>query len=485
MSLSNRELSDARTQTEKLETLSNEINSKLTGAQREQTAISIQIENFQQSFDSSQQSLNSIDKQIGNNNDNISQWQTELEQIEELYDSIVIERDKLDGKIFQFEQNHRELDGKLAGKQVERVGIEGEIRTAENEIERSNITIADSEKKIGEIERAVKNAKITIDDSNSKVNELKAAVQKLFDESDKIEREREKIRAEMDECAEEISHRNKSERELSAKKDSIQETIATLNEKLAGNRALLEQIRTDAKREFGEIPSLNEQFTEKDEIRLQTKSINAKRRLEQSGGVNLEAEEQYDAVKNRLDFLIKQKTDITKSTDDLKQTIDRLDTEATRLFVETFEQARIKFKEIFAKLFEGGEADLLMKNSDKPLTSDILVKVKPAGKKTLHLSQLSAGEKAMTSLALLFGLYLVKPSPFCLMDEVDAPLDDANIGRFLTLVQKFSLNIQFIIISHNKRTLEHADFLYGVSMEQDGVSRIVSIKMSDLKLDLK
>ena len=485
ISAMNDELTDIQKQIREDEKKSAEINSKLSAAQREQATISMQIEHFKQSLNDSRQSLEHIQEQIETNNKNIVQWQSELEKIEKLYSSMIAERDDFNDKITHYEQEHRRLDGEIAGKQVERVGIRGEIRTAENEIERYNITIADSKEKIAEIKKSVEIARTTIEDSNSRISNLKESVQELFAERDKVEIELEKIRTELDEYNEQISQKNRTEKQLSSQKDSIQEEISALKGKLSGNRAIFEQICKEAKSDFGEIPQPAAEFTEKDEIRLRTKLTNTKRRLEQSGGVNLEAEEQYESVKTRLDFLMKQKADINESMENLKRTIDRLDSEARRLFIETFERARIKFKEIFSELFDGGEADLVLKNPDEPLTSDISIRVKPAGKKFLNLSQLSAGEKSMTSLALLFGLYLVKPSPFCLMDEVDAPLDDANVGRFLTLIKKFDESIQFIIISHNKRTLEHADFLYGVSMEQDGVSRVVSIKMSDLKLNLE
>ena len=133
----------------------------------------------------------------------------------------------------------------------------------------------------------------------------------------------------------------------------------------------------------------------------------------------------------------------------------------------------------FLRLFEGGEADLWLVDPDDPLESPIEIHASPRGKKTQRIDLLSGGERALTSLSLLFGIYLVKPSPFCVFDEVDAPLDEANIGRFIRLLQEFSAETQFVVITHNPRTIEAADWIYGVTMEEPGVSSVVGVKLDE------
>ena len=145
------------------------------------------------------------------------------------------------------------------------------------------------------------------------------------------------------------------------------------------------------------------------------------------------------------------------------------------MFLETFTQVRANFQQVFSDLFQGGEADLRMEDEDDPLESPILISARPRGKRLLNISQLSGGEKALTAISLLFAIYLVKPSPFCILDEVDAPLDDANVNRFLKMIRHFSQKTQFILITHNKRTMEQCDRFYGVTMQQPGVSQIVSV----------
>ena len=193
------------------------------------------------------------------------------------------------------------------------------------------------------------------------------------------------------------------------------------------------------------------------------------------GPVNLLALEEFGAEKDRLDFLEAQYSDLVRARDGLRQAIRKINATARELFVTTFAQTRQNFQATFGTLFEGGRADISLADEADPLESEIEISASPRGKRVQAVNLLSGGERALTALALLFAIYLVKPSPFCILDEVDAPLDDANIGRFLGMLRSFSDRIQFIIVTHNKRTMEAADFLYGVTMQEAGVSTLVSV----------
>ena len=201
-----------------------------------------------------------------------------------------------------------------------------------------------------------------------------------------------------------------------------------------------------------------------------------KERLKSTGPVNLLALEEFQSAKQRLDFLQNQVKDLTEAKQTLTSTIAKINQTARELFTQTIEQIKGNFQKVFEELFEGGETELKLLEAEDPLESPIQISARPFGKKLLNISQLSAGEKALTAIALLFAIYLIKPSPFCILDEIDAPLDDANINRFLKLIKHFSSNTQFILITHNKLTMESADVLYGVTMEQPGVSKIVSVR---------
>ncbi|MFQ5608264.1 MAG: AAA family ATPase, partial [Candidatus Zixiibacteriota bacterium] len=163
----------------------------------------------------------------------------------------------------------------------------------------------------------------------------------------------------------------------------------------------------------------------------------------------------------------------------LQSTINKINKTARELFAETFDKARENFRNVFTELFDGGECDIRLSDPSDPLESDIEIIARPKGKKLVTITQMSGGERALTAISLLFSLYLVKPSPFCILDEIDAPLDDANCHRFLRLIRRFSGQTQFIVITHNKITMEAADTLYGVTMESLGVSKLVSVHFTE------
>ena len=195
------------------------------------------------------------------------------------------------------------------------------------------------------------------------------------------------------------------------------------------------------------------------------------------GPVNMLAVEEHAEESARLEFMAGQREDLVSARDDLRAAIRRINATATERFMESFEAIRENFLETFRHLFSGGEAQLRLSEPDHPLESPIEIHASPRGKRTQRIDQLSGGERALTALSLLFGIYLVKPSPFCVLDEVDAPLDDANISRFIRLLQGFKARTQFVVITHNPRTIEAADWIYGVTMEEPGVSSVVGVRL--------
>lgn len=203
-----------------------------------------------------------------------------------------------------------------------------------------------------------------------------------------------------------------------------------------------------------------------------------KEKLKNFGAVNLLALEEYEVTAEREKFLSAQLNDLSVAKNDLKATITKINKTARQLFTDTFEKVQTNFSQLFVELFAGGEARISLVTQDDPLESDIEIIARPGGKKLLPITMLSGGERALTAISLLFSLYLVKPSPFCILDEIDAPLDDANCQRFLKIIKHFSLQTQFIIITHNKITMEASDNLYGITMERPGVSKLVAVKFA-------
>jgi chromosome segregation protein len=203
------------------------------------------------------------------------------------------------------------------------------------------------------------------------------------------------------------------------------------------------------------------------------------RQLDNMGPVNLDAVHEYDELEERYRFLETQNSDLIAARREVLDVITRINSTTQKLFAETFAQVRINFREMFGELFDGGRADLSLVDENDPLNCGIDISAKPPGKQLQSISLLSGGERTMTAVALLFAIYMVRPSPFCILDEMDAPLDESNINRFIRVLDRFVTQSQFIIITHNKRTIAKADVLYGVTMEERGVSKLVGMKLTE------
>jgi chromosome segregation protein len=225
----------------------------------------------------------------------------------------------------------------------------------------------------------------------------------------------------------------------------------------------------------GSSPSANPEI---DWEFVQTAIAEMTERLDAMGPINLEAIQEYDELEERQKFLEEQHNDLVKSKSELLEVINKINATTKELFADTFEQVRKNFQEMFAELFGGGKANLLLVDDLDPLESGIEIIARPPGKQLQSISLLSGGERTMTAVALLFAIYMVKPSPFCVLDEMDAPLDESNIRRFIKILDRFVHQSQFVVITHNKRTIAKADVLYGVTMEEHGISKLVGVKLT-------
>jgi chromosome segregation protein len=237
--------------------------------------------------------------------------------------------------------------------------------------------------------------------------------------------------------------------------------------------ALRERLGTDIEGMLGATPEQHE-----DPVALQAELERIQAAIRRLGAVNVGAVSELKELETRLEEMTSQRTDLEKSIEDLRGTIARLNRLSRQRFKETFDAVNAIFQETFPKLFLGGKAWLALTDEANLLETGVEIYVRPPGKKVGNLDLLSGGEKALTAVSLIFSLFLHKPSPFCVLDEVDAPLDDANIGRFARMVNDMSDRSQFVLITHNKRTMECCDMLYGVTMREPGVSKIVSVEMA-------
>jgi chromosome segregation protein len=251
-----------------------------------------------------------------------------------------------------------------------------------------------------------------------------------------------------------------------------------MTEAAARRRGIVERVEAEWRKPidalFAEAPHLD-----LDIETLESEAARIVSGLESIGPVNALAVEEHSEESKRLEFLVAQRDDLVAARQALQQAIREIDGTARAMFMETFTAVRTNFLHVFQTLFGGGECDLRLATPDDPLESEIDIHAAPRGKRTQRIHLLSTGERTLVAVSLLFSIYLTKPSPFCLMDEVDAPLDDANVGRFTRLLDEFKASTQFLVITHNPRTMQSAEAVYGVTMQEPGVSTIVGVRLSE------
>ena len=266
-------------------------------------------------------------------------------------------------------------------------------------------------------------------------------------------------------------------RELSRKLQEITETLSQIEIKRSETRLQNAHIEERAYEDFNatreELSAAYDESIDEQEIEESVKEL--KEKLARLGEVNLAALSEFEKTNERYTFLKAQQDDLAESIELLHSTIEKINCTTQQRFLDTFHQVNENFKEVFARLFQGGKAKLSLIDETNPLDSGIEITANPIGKNLQTLSLLSGGEKSMTAIALMFAVFKVRPSPFCLLDEVDAPLDEANVVRFQEMLKEMAVNTQFIIITHNQKTMTFANALYGITMEEKGVSKVVSV----------
>jgi chromosome segregation protein len=243
-------------------------------------------------------------------------------------------------------------------------------------------------------------------------------------------------------------------------------------------RSIVERVETEWKQPFEQLLASASPL-DLDRDTLETEALRITESLDAIGPVNALAVEEHAEETRRHEFLSSQRDDLVAARQSLLQAIKEIDGTARLMFQETFVAVQEHFRHVFHTLFGGGECELRLANPEDPLESEIDIHAAPRGKRTQRIHLLSSGERTLVAVSLLFSIYLTKPSPFCLMDEVDAPLDDANVGRFTMLLDEFKKDTQFLVITHNPRTMQSADAVYGVTMQEPGVSTIVGVRLSE------
>ncbi len=286
---------------------------------------------------------------------------------------------------------------------------------------------------------------------------------------------------------EKIDNQEKKLKEIQHNRESSDQLLIEWREKLSDAKMNLNSIKDRLSVEFDLVleniddKELKSEYEKLDFNTLEDRVKISKTKLDNMGAINPMAMEAYDEIKERYNFIITQKEDLLEAKDTLLTTIEEIDVAAKETFLSSFEKIKKNFIKVFRTLFtKEDDCDLNLTRPDDPLESPIDIIAKPKGKRPLTINQLSGGEKTLTATALLFAIYLIKPAPFCIFDEVDAPLDDANIDKFNQIIREFSKDSQFIIVTHNKRTMSSTDLIYGITMIEQGISRVIPVDLRAL-----
>ncbi|ADN01994.1 chromosome segregation SMC family protein [Spirochaeta thermophila] len=324
-----------------------------------------------------------------------------------------------------------------------------------------------------------------VDLSNRRLDTVKASLHALEREQKALLQEEASCREKIVEIERNIKEKNfaisSHENEIKQKMGELsrlQEDVERLQVEVARYEEEIKALETYFKDQHGrtlrEFLQMEVQENPGDLARVLAEKREERRRL---GNVNFMAAEEFKDVKDRYEFLVSQLSDLNKAKENLTTVLQEIRRESRELFLATYEKIKVNFHQVFRRLFGGGRAELKLLDPSDPLESGIEIFAQPPGKKLEHIGLLSGGERSLTAVALLFAIYMVKPSPFCILDEIDAPLDENNIGRFVELLREFSERSQFIVITHNKKTITGADNLLGVTMEESGISKIVTIRL--------
>jgi chromosome segregation protein len=438
------------------------------------------------------------EKNINDLNSRKKNLQSNLDMAQEELDSLHPRQKELQQKI-------KELSLKQSGKKKDLQKLEEERAIAQNRYNDAQLKHQDVKNKAHNLEREIERAesgiqniqsrqasrKGLLDESSEKIKSYRYAIEQTEKQLE-VKREQKREADQKLEEAEEASSRqrgtiNEIEKELKEFRNQKEVNLELVHHLSMAHEKLEMKAQGYSDHIWETYGILMDQV----QARLpegqspeQAKERVAwlKQKLQRIGDVNPLAIEEYKEEKERLDFYEEQIDDLHQAEKEMRETIDEINRTATERFNDTFEKIRFNFKNVFNTLFhEDDYCDLLIEQDvEDPLEAKIEIKANPKGKRPSSINQLSGGEKTLTAIALLFAIYLVKPSPFCVLDEVDAPLDDANIERFSSMIKKFSDDTQFIIITHNKKTMSKAEMMYGVTMPETGVSRLVGVKLDEV-----
>ncbi|MEO0164768.1 MAG: chromosome segregation protein SMC [candidate division WOR-3 bacterium] len=450
------------------------LNIKKSELSMQLNALKNQLESINREIDNVNGEKKNIEQEIERLNREIEEITGQLVKNEEELQKLQDEKNALANQLGEIEKQIDAQNQEL-NQIILKIGILGERKAvAEKDLQATEHEISILRNEIDEITRWMEET--TLRTISARITELQNTLNAKREERSLLEKQipDEPLRTvsqKLDALYDEITA-------LQKQHDEIQNIIMQVNFKVFELNHKKEELIKTAQEEFQ--TNLDEYLPE--EIpEPEQKLAEIKERMARLGEINPLSLTAYEQEKKRLDEYLAQRNDIIAAKQNLLKSIAELDARAKERFVETFKEIKEKFNEVFSKFFEGGEADLILTDPSNPLTSDVDIVVRMKGKRIKRINQLSGGERTLLAVSLLLAFYLVKPAPFCILDEIDAPLDDVNVVRFNKFLRELSQHTQVVIITHNRATMEYADYLYGLTMEKPGKSKIISTRLEDLE----
>ncbi len=442
------------------------------------------IENFEHLNQNADRRLQEIQEQLDHTHENIQDTRDELASITDALKELQQNIQNAEGDFKAVEQAFNEITQQYNNQNIAYTRQHSKLDTLKQELEFRTNQLADLKKQITEnsdqlqqISGQLEETEKLLHVGDSELYELlsrKETDERTLNEKDRAYYE---MRNNISAQEGQLNQKRREKEQAEAILTGIKDKLNTMKLQVAG---MSERLSIEFKVVLDDIldqPRTGEQTIEE----LTADAEKMKKRLDNMGEVNPTAIEAYSEMKVRNDFITEQRDDLVNAKESLLNTIEEVENTANTKFSETFDMVRKNFVQVFKALFtEDDNCDLRLTDPDNVADSNIEIYAQPKGKKPSTLTQLSGGEKTLTSTAFLFAIYLIKPAPFCILDEVDAPLDDANVGKFTTMIRKFSDNSQFIIVTHNKQTMAAVDVIYGVTMQEPGVSKLVPVDFRSL-----
>jgi len=502
-------LSDAREEAQKLAVAVSSLRGELQQLEREERekaknleSLAWERENVRKRHDEAVAQIGAREREAeelgGQLTELQSRQQTAAEQLDELRareGTLIGELNELRIRAATEKQRHDGLSGQRAPMTARLNELRELIEHRKRDIDGYRTKIEALEIESDRIREESEAARERLAAANHEVEQLSGQRAAMAGEAEEIEAALRGLRRQLSECAEARGHQEVRTTQVQLRIDNLAGHIRRryqleVREFQPDTYLLLTSLRElnrkrkseddDAEPATSEAPAepAAEEAQAVDWDRVEELARELEQRVDAMGPINVDAIHEYDELEERSNFLEQQLNDLAKSKTELLDVISKINETTRKLFAETFEQIRVNFQEMFFDLFGGGKASLTLADESDPLESGIEIIARPPGKQLQSISLLSGGEKTMTAVSLLFAIYMVKPSPFCVLDEMDAPLDESNIKRFVKILDRFVAQSQFVVITHNKRTISRADVLYGVTMEEHGVSKLVGVKFA-------